>query len=385
MSHPRSRLLLIATLALLLSGSPALAQRQPPRTNSAAAGDIAAIAAAWRLLADGNVAQASRAASDLLTRSPHSVAALALAIEVDIARGGAVAGLDRYEAWLGSRTVEDAYALRRVALALLREAARSDADRATRLEAVEALLADGETDAAALLPAADASAAAEIGVRGSTGDDQAVNMLLAQVSAPGPMRRTAVGALGRTRNSRAVQPLTDVLADDDPVVRAGAAEALGSLGASSAIPELKRLLDDRVVTVRLAAATALMALKDPSPLPLLEQLRASEYPAIRLAAARAAGSEAGPEWLSTVRALTSDPDPEIRRQAAELIAPHDPDLAKATIEPLLNDPNPAERQAAADSYVKNITRDFAVLRRFLRGADSGTRVRAADRVLQLTR
>src|SRR6266540_1930269 len=61
MSHPRSRLLLIATLALLLSGSPALAQRQPPRTNSAAAGDIAAIAAAWRLLADGNVAQASRA------------------------------------------------------------------------------------------------------------------------------------------------------------------------------------------------------------------------------------------------------------------------------------------------------------------------------------
>lgn len=384
MSQPRSRRFLLLPLALLFSASQALAQQQPPRTKSAAPADPVAIAAAWRLLADGNLPQASRAASDLLTRSPRSVAALALALEVDIARAGGIAGLDRYEAWLGSRTVEDPYAVRRIALALLREAARADPDRATRLEAVEALIADGEADTAVLLPAGDA-AAAEIAVRGSAGDDQAVTMLLTQLGQPGPIRRIAVGPLGRTRSPRAIQPLTDVLTDDDPVVRAGAADALGALGASSAIPQLKRLLDDPVVSVRIAAATALTSLNDPSPLPLLQQLRSSEYATIRLAAAQASSREASADWLNTVRALTSDPDPEVRRQAAELIAPHDPDLAKATIEPLLTDANPAERQAAADSYVKSITRDFAVLRRFLRGADSGTRVRAADRVLELTR
>jgi ParB family chromosome partitioning protein len=117
---------------------------------------------------------------------------------------------------------------------------------------------------------------------------------------------------------------------------------------------------------------------------LLRQLQASEYPAIRLAAARAAAKEAGAEWLAVVRDLTRDSDPDIRRQAAELIALHDPDLAKATLEPLLNDPNPAMRQAAADSYVTS-TGDIAALRRYLRDTDSGTRVKAADRVLQLTR
>jgi ParB family chromosome partitioning protein len=147
---------------------------------------------------------------------------------------------------------------------------------------------------------------------------------------------------------------------------------------------LKPLLDDPVVTVRLAAAAALLTLRDSSGMPLLRQLQASEYPAIRLAAARAAASEAGPEWLGVVRELTKDSDPDVRRQAAELIAPHDPDLAKTTLEPLLADPNPAMRQAAADSYVAS-TKDVSVLRGYLRDPDSGTRVRAADRMLQLTR
>ena len=357
----------------------------PPRQVSAPGGQVAALADGWRLLADGDTARAARASSDLLAREPRSAAVLSLAIEVEIARGASAGALDVYERWLGGRTVEDPYAIRRIARALLRQTATADADRAVRLDAIEALVADGDTDAATLLPPASSAAAAETAARGSVGDRQSVDALIAQASQPGPARRVAVAALGRTRDPRAIEPLPDGLRDDDPVVCAAAAEALGTLGAASAIPELKPLIDDRVVSVRLAAAGALVKMKDPSAMQRLQELQRSEYPAIRLAAARAAAPQADPEWQQVVRDLTRDSDPEIRRQAAELIAPYDPELAKTTIEPLLSDANPAERQAAADSYVGQITTDFAVLRRYLRDGDSGTRVRAADRVLKLTR
>ena len=371
-------------LAVMFVAAAAQAQT-PSRPGTAGGNQVASLASGWRLLADGDTTRAARIASDLLAREPRNVAVLSFAIETEIARGGGASALDAYERWLGARKLEDPYAVRRIARALLREVAAGDPDRALRLDAVEALLADGDTEASALLPPAASSAPAEAGVRGSTGDRKSVDALIAQVSQPGPARRVAVAALGRTGDPRAIQPLTGALNDDDPVVRAGAADALGALGASAAIPELKRLIDDRAVFVRLAAAAALVKMKDSSAVPQLQELLRSEYPAVRVAAARAAAPLAGAEWEQAVRALTQDSDPEVRRQAAELIAPHDPELAKATLEPLLADANPAERQAAADSYVGQVTTDFEVLRRYLRDTDSGTRVRAASRVLKLTR
>ena len=351
---------------------------------SAPAAHVAALAGGWRLLADGDAERAARVASDLLTREPRSSAVLSFALEAEIVRSGASGALGVYERWLNARPIEEPYSLRRVATALLRETAAGDKDRATRLAAIEALLADGDLEAAALLPPAESAAPAEAGVRASAGNAAAVDALVTLAAQPGPGRRVAVSALSRSRSPRAAPVLVGALTDSDPTVRAAAAEALGALQAGSSVTRLKPLLDDPVVTVRLAAAGALLALRDNSGMPLLRQLQGSEYPGIRLAAAKAAASEAGADWLAVVRELTKDPDPDVRRQAAELIAPHDPDLARATLEPLLSDPNPAMRQAAADSYVIS-TSDVSVLRRYFRDADSGTRVRAADRVLQLTR
>jgi HEAT repeat protein len=356
----------------------------PARTSGAPATEVAALASGWRLLADGDAPRAARVASDLLTREPRSSAVLSFAIEVEIARGGASSALGAYERWLNTRPTEEPYSLRRIAAALLRETAAGDKDRATRIAAIEALIADGDLDAATLLPPAESAAPAESGVRATTGNAAAVDALVTLAAQPGPGRRAAVTALSRSRSPRAAPVLVGALTDSDPTVRAAAAEALGVLQTGSAVTRLKPLIDDPVVSVRIAAAGALLALRDSSGLPLLRQLQASEYPAVRLAAARAAASEADAEWLAVVRELTKDSDPDVRRQAAELIALHDPDLAKATLEPLLADPNPAMRQAAADSYVSS-TSDISVLRRYFRDADSGTRVRAADRVLQLTR
>jgi HEAT repeat protein len=371
-------------LAAVVLTHTAWAQTTTAGAKNASAAQVTALAGGWRYLADGDAARAARVASDLLTRDPRSSAVLSFAIEVEIVRGGAASALGAYERWLNTRPIEEPYSLRRVASALLRETAAGDKDRAIRLAAVEALIADGDLDAAALLPPAQSTAPAESGVRATTGNATAVDALITLAAQPGPGRRAAVAALSRSRSPRATPVLVGALTDSDPTVRAAAAEALGALQAGSAVARLKPLVDDPVVSVRIAAAGALLALHDSSGMPLLRQLQTSEYPAIRLAAARAAASDAGPEWLAVVRELTKDSDPDVRRQAAELIAPHDPDLAKATLEPLLADPNPAMRQAAADSYVIS-TSDVSVLRRYLRDADSGTRVRAADRVLQLTR
>jgi HEAT repeat protein len=361
-----------------------LAQPGPPGGRDVAP-EAAAVARGWALLAKGDAAGASIAAADLVSKHPRSASVLALAIDAEVAHRGAIPALDVYERWLGGRTLEAGYALRRVAHALLRETARSDPDRARRLEAAEALIADGDTDVSALLPSGVPAGVPDEVLRAAGGNEEAVDALIAQVNEPGPGRRAAVAALGKSRTPRAIPSLTRVLTDPDPVVRAAAADALGAMNAAEAIPALRRLVDDAVFNVRFAAASALAILNDAGGDALLREMLTSEHAGVRVAAARATKSEAGPEWLSTVRALTKENDPEIRRQAAELVAPHDPELARATLEPLLNDPNPAQRQAAADSYVQHVTADFAVLRRYLRGDDSRTRIRAAARVLELAR
>lgn len=352
---------------------PELRAQGAATANREVAPETAAVARGWEMLAKGDAAAASTLAGDLLKKYPASAAVLVLAIDAAAAQSGALAALGVYERWLGSRTLEDGYVLRRVARALLREIARNHADRARSLEAIEALIRDGNADAASLLPSKE-----------STGNQQTVDSLIAESKEPGPGRRMAILALAKSGSSQAITPLTALLKDPDPVVRAATAEALGALSAEQAIPSLKSLLDDPVFHVRVAAATALATLKDPSGIGWLRPLLASEHAGVRVGAAAALKNEADADWLFVVRGLTKETDPEIRRQAAELVAPHDPELARATLEPLLNDPNPALRQAAADSYA-TATADFAVLRRFLRSADAGTQVRAADRMLSLTR
>jgi HEAT repeat protein len=140
-----------------------------------------------------------------------------------------------------------------------------------------------------------------------------------------------------------------------------------------------------VLSVQLAAAKALQALNDRSGAEWLRQLARSEHAAIRLAGVRALKNEAGPEWQETVRALTGDVDPEVRRNAAELIAPYDLKLAEATLKPLLDDPNPAMRQVARTSFIASVVTDLTTLRGYLGHEDAFARLRAAARILQLTR
>jgi HEAT repeat protein len=90
-------------------------------------------------------------------------------------------------------------------------------------------------------------------------------------------------------------------------------------------------------------------------------------------------------WLSVVRALTAESDPSIQLGAARLIAPYDPELAASVLERLSGSDNPAIREEAARVFVQRVAGDFPELRRYLRSSDPLAAVRAAARIIELTR
>jgi len=372
-----------AAVALCVAALPAAATSQD---QAPARAEAALLAEGWARLAKGDAAGAAVIASQALAREPLSAAALVLAVDADLARGGASAALNTYERWLGARRLDDAYALRRVARALLLESSRKQPNATARLEALRALAADGDPDAAATLEqAAFSGSFADTRALALAGDERAVNLLIGQLGSIPGSKSPIISALGDTGSKLAVPHLTALLADPDDVNRAAAADALGRLGATEAIPQLKPLLKDSFFSVRLKAAGALYRLNDSSGLPLLTDLTLDEHAAIRVAAARELASQPDAPWQSLVRSLTNDPDPVVRLEAAKLIAPYDQPLAKTVLDGLMRDSNVGIREAASSVLVERVAADFATLRALLRSNDVAVRVKAAGRILELTR
>ncbi len=376
------RVVLLA-IALFAAALPVAvtAQDQVPAPAGAAI-----LAEGWALLAKGDAAGAALIAWQALARDQHSAAALVLAVDADLARGGASAGLNTYEKWLGSRRVDDAYVLRRVARAMLAESSGKQPNAKAALEALKALAADGDQEAAASLElAAFSNGFGETRALASMGNERAVNILIAQLGSFPGSKTPIIDALGDSGSKLPVPHLKALLSDQNDLNRAAAADALGRLGATEAIPQLRPLLNDQIFMVKLKAAGALFRLNDSSGLPLLTDIAASEHAAIRVAAARELASQPDTLWQSLVRTLTSDPDPVVRLEAARLIAPYDQPLAKSVLDALMRDGNIGIREAATGVLVERVASDFATLRALLGSSDVATRVKAAGRILELTR
>ncbi len=361
---------------------PAFAQSAPPPASSP---EVQTVADGWSALKQGNLGLAGKIAERAIAEYPRSPAAAVLAVEVDIVRGGTLAGLAPYERWLGDRPVDDPYVLRRVAHAHLRRVA-ADRQHPARLEAATALAAEGEADVQAELSAAAAKGGLiETEMLASIGDPRAVQNLVAALRAPAGSKVRTIKALGDSGSAIAVRPLLELLNDVREEHRAAAAEALGRLGAAEAIPSLKPLLNDPVFPVRVAAASALYRLQDYGGVNLLEELMASEHGAVRLGAVEALSVRPTGSWLGVVRDLTRHEDATVQLGAARLIAPYEPEVARAVLERLGASENPAVREEAARTFVRQLAADFSSLRRFLRNPDALTSVRAAARILELTR
>ena len=376
----RVPLFLIILCAAMHAGAVVAQIQTPP------AGEAPLLADGWSRLAKGDLAGAAQAAQGAMARDPRSTAALVLAVDVDLARGGAAPALDTYERWLAGRRLDEAHVLRRIARALLTEASAKQQPNVTaRLEALRALAADGDAGAqAALESAAFSGAFGETRALAMIGNERAVRNLIAQLETAVD-KMPIIDALGNSGSKLAVGPLIGVLSDPKDIHRGAAADALGRLGAVEAIPQLRALLKDQFFPVKLKAAGALFRLNDSSGLALLVELTQSEHAGVRIAAARELASQPDATWQALVRNLTTDPDPVVRLDAARLIAPYDQPLAKQVIEGLMQDQNLAVREAASGVLVDRVAADFPTLRRLLRSADVLVRVKAAARMLELTR
>ena len=386
----RYSIALMAGMALV--ADTASAQQQPRRPTSVRPSVAISVAEAteltngWALLAEGLFERAAAKAAQVLAAYPRSGAALQLALEAQLARNGAPAALDQYEHWLGARTFEEPAALRRVASAMLREATTLKSDPAARTEALRALADEGDARAAGEL-AQGASKAGGAAARAvvSTGDERAVDTLLVELnSGLGSPTRT-IEALGVSGSTRAIAPLVQRLKDPRQDVRGAVVDALGKLGDAQTAALIVPLLSDTSQHVRVKAAGALLRLGDYSGLPILQELMASPSAAMRLDAAEALASRPDSAWMGLVTELAGDPDPEIRAAAGRLMAPHDPEAARGVLGSLTSDENPAIRELASRGLAEVVSDDLPTLRRLMRNSHSLTRVRAAARVVVLTR
>jgi hypothetical protein len=365
-----------------------VAQQKPPDVGSPSAPDTAdlkLIADGWSLLAKGDLAGAAAKAAEAATISRRNTAALALGLEVEIVRTHALGGLDFYERWLGSRALEEPAMLRRIALATLREEAAQQQEVAARIEALRGLAEDGEAWAAAALHAAGSQAGvAASHALAAEGNQEAVQAVIEGLSGPSVDVRS-IAALGASGRAEALEPLAELLTDPRQEVRGFAAEAIGRLGRPDAAARLVPLLSDKSAWVRAKAAGALFRLGDTSAEATLQELAADPLEDVKLLAAEGLAVRPDAAWMALIRELTASSTPQVRATAAKLVAAHDPELARSVLEPLLASKNGAIRELASQALSEAVISDLTLLRRLLRSPARLSRVRAASRVLALTR
>ncbi len=355
--------------------APALPPAAVPRE------EAAALAQSWVLLAEGKYEEASQRARGVLARFPRSVAALALLIETDIARAGATSALDSYDRWIETQQLEEPAALRRVARAFLYEWSRQTKDLHAQNDALAALAQDGDEGAGAVLAALPTAA----GVRAQQGDPKAVDDLISRLKSASGSKVNEIQLLAETGAPRAASVIRPLLSDPLPNNRAAAAGALGTLEDRAAIPQLKPLLQDPSGNVRVSAAGALYQMGDMSGAAILDELATSEHESIRRSAALLMASQPSETWKALVRGLATAEDPAIRLDAARLMAPHDPEFSRQLFEQLANHENVAIREQAAVTMAESPSAGFLELRRVLRLPVGQAKVRAAARILHMTR
>jgi HEAT repeat protein len=386
MTAARPSLFVSAFLVFVLAVAPASAQ---VTSSDATTPEASALAEGWAMLARGAVAEAAGHAAVLLGRYPNSTAVLALAVEAEIARAGATAGLDQYERWLGQKTLEEPGIVRRVARAVAREVAASNGTG--RFEALRILAADGDAVALAdLSTRAEAGSNVEARALAAAGDERGVKALVTalEVDRGVGVSLETIRVLGVSRNPLAFDALVAQARNREPAIRQAAMQALGALGDRRAVAVLREGLQDPFGLVQGQAAGALYRLGDDSGLPLIEQLATSESPVGRLAAAHYLSSRPDARWFALVRGLAGPGQPaEVRLGAAKLLTPHDPDEAAAVLATIGADGSVdlAVREEAWRAEPAAAAGDVRKLRGLLRSGDVLLRLSAADRLLSLTR
>lgn len=132
-------------------------------------------------------------------------------------------------------------------------------------------------------------------------------------------RSRAAECLGKIGNINAVQPLLEVLDDENEFCVMAAAKALGKLGAPSAIPGLLQTLGHKSLLVRTAGSSALKKLKDHwTPEPFIAVL-AAEDERIALFAIDVMGELKSGEAIEPLTRLAASGNKKVKKAAGKVL------------------------------------------------------------------
>lgn len=197
----------------------------------------------------------------------------------------------------------------------------------------------------------------------SIGEPAVHSLILALKDENADVRKNAAEALGKIKDTRAIDPLIATLGDEETDVRKNAVEALGNIGDSRAIEPLIASLDDKKSTVKSSAEEALKKIFENMKAnnnleQLLPLLKYKETSVRRIVISAIKGSKDGHTVEHLILAMKDD-DTYIRDSASEALK----EIGKPAVEPLikvLRDDENMQAQIRATTILGDIKDNRAV-------------------------
>ena len=223
--------------------------------------------------------------------------------------------------------------------------------RSRRMLAVGAIAAVVAT--IAIAPSVTGSAARATSLGADTDDPRRdENPRAAASPSPDEGEKDAGSPARRPADSTVVVALISRLKDEDPGVRAAAAEALGKLEDPRAVPGLLGVLNDREARVRSAAAQSLGRFHDSRAVNGLAALLRDSSTDVRKEALNALSEFESGVPVEVVIRLLDDPDADLRHTAAHTLGNQKDRSAGAALAKAVRDPSADVRQAAIEAIAQ---------------------------------
>ncbi len=163
-------------------------------------------------------------------------------------------------------------------------------------------------------------------------------------------REKALVRLDKMRKTNALlNRFINLVQDEDPDIRRGAAVALGYLGETVAMQPLQLLLKDKLLSVRAEAVTALGGIPTLRSAELLVEILEDQggEPALRARAATALGDSCEPFVITPLLRALSDQEERVRHQAIQALAKSGAERARMLLLKMLAEDPPEQSLVAA--------------------------------------